>query len=628
MTVRWRILLSCAVFVAMCLAIAGAAWQSQAALSGVASDVYDHAFVPLDFAARANVAFADSSFCAAMVPGKAANVAGGLDEVTADLGSAAAAAASRTVARLTKISADILALPQLPAAQRPAACSAVTAALKKLVRHISNDGLARRDAGRDEARAVRLMLMASLAVTLLVAGMTGFWVSHNIIPPLRRLSATLEKLCRGDLAAPVADTGRQDELGELSRSVAFFRQALADNKRLEQENQETLERRRQRQAALSALTQEFNDDVAGQLSSVGGAVGNLQDTATRLTRYAQSILREAEGAGARANEAAANAQGVTAVIAQITADGQGISDRVGESAAATRQMLTAVEQAHGLAGELGNVAASVGDIVDLIAAIAMRTNLLALNATIEAARAGEAGRGFAVVAGEVKALAGQTAAATEDIGRRIAAVGDSAGRIIGLIGDVSRRVAEVEKGGAAIAISVQSQAEAIAGINHHIQNTAAGIADLAASMNVLRHNATENAAASGAVSQATAIVEDRAHLLREEIEHFIEATNEQADWREFARYDCAAPVTLRTPEGNIHRLTLENISRGGAGIRGDVDLPPGSFVEILGLSPAPLKARVLNAKDGAVRVQFSGTTLTQAALRDFIGKNFFHARAA
>ena len=73
------------------------------------------------------------------------------------------------------------------------------------------------------------------------------------------------------------------------------------------------------------------------------------------------------------------------------------------------------------------MASEIGKVTELINAIAGQTNLLALNATIEAARAGEAGRGFAVVAQEVKALAGQTATATQDIGKRIEAMQDHPG---------------------------------------------------------------------------------------------------------------------------------------------------------------------------------------------------------
>ena len=85
----------------------------------------------------------------------------------------------------------------------------------------------------------------------------------------------------------------------------------------------------------------------------------------------------------------------------------------------TEQLGSAFDTITGRVTDLEQASRQIAEIVDTIAAIADQTNLLALNATIEAARAGEAGKGFAVVAGEVKALSGQTAKATEDIRQRM-----------------------------------------------------------------------------------------------------------------------------------------------------------------------------------------------------------------
>ena len=94
---------------------------------------------------------------------------------------------------------------------------------------------------------------------------------------------------------------------------------------------------------------------------------------------------------------------------------------------------------------LSDAIARIGEVVTLISEIAAQTNLLALNATIEAARAGDAGKGFAVVANEVKNLAGQTAKATEEIGRQIDEIQSVSLTAVAAVKEIDRTIGEMDE---------------------------------------------------------------------------------------------------------------------------------------------------------------------------------------
>ena len=149
-----------------------------------------------------------------------------------------------------------------------------------------------------------------------------------------------------------------------------------------------------------------------------------------------------------------------------------IDRQVAQSNAIATKAVSEAEWTNATVKELNEAAGRIGDVVKLITDIAEQTNLLALNATIEAARAGDAGRGFAVVASEVKALAGQTAKATEDIGAQIAGMQQATMRSIEAIGAIERTIREIGEITGAIAAAVTEQGAATQEIARSVETAA------------------------------------------------------------------------------------------------------------------------------------------------------------
>jgi methyl-accepting chemotaxis protein len=171
--------------------------------------------------------------------------------------------------------------------------------------------------------------------------------------------------------------------------------------------------------------------------------------------------------------------------------------------------------------QLSAAADKIGQVISLISDIAGQTNLLALNATIESARAGEAGRGFAVVAAEVKALAGQTGKATEEIGQQIVAMQEISRQSVAAITEIQATINEIDSVSSAISAAVEQQSATTREISRSTGEAAIGTRDVTHHITDVQREASETGEAANQVVNASGELGRQAEHLRKQVDSFL-----------------------------------------------------------------------------------------------------------
>jgi methyl-accepting chemotaxis protein len=265
----------------------------------------------------------------------------------------------------------------------------------------------------------------------------------------------------------------------------------------------------------------FRGSVEGVIKTVTESVAAMKSTATVLSTMSNETTAQTTGAVRTSNDAfsgvesaAAAADELSKSIAEINRQLVSASDVVGAATAEARTTNTVI-------GELAQAAQKINDVVKLIQSVAGQTNLLALNATIEAARAGTAGKGFAVVASEVKALAVQTAKATDVIAAQIAAVQSSTQSAVRAIGSITSRMEEIRLFTSAIATSVEQQNAATGEISDNVTAAATGTRSVVGVLQKVSTAISDMHSSADTVLKASSAVEKAADSLRDSVDGFL-----------------------------------------------------------------------------------------------------------
>ncbi|MEH6718123.1 MAG: methyl-accepting chemotaxis protein [Aurantimonas endophytica] len=435
-----------------------------------------------------------------------------------------------------------------------------------------------------------ISLLAALAI-----GLGALWLSRRMFLPLSALCRTIGDVAEGKTDGEVVGLKRQDEIGQMARSVEALRHAVIEQQHLRQQaaasrEAKELERIEQEKIGegyvkaheffMAEVTEGFqrlangdltarldrsftsdyegvrtlfNDSVAkleAAFASVVETIGSIRTGLSEINTASNDLAHRTEQQAASLEETVAALGEVTQAVNE-TADGAGKAQTVASGA---RQKAEkggeVVSRAVEAMSQIERSSAQINQIIGVIDEIAFQTNLLALNAGVEAARAGDAGRGFAVVAQEVRGLAQRSAEAAKEIKTLIATSREQVETGVELVTASGRSLEE-------IVTEVSSMAELISSIASSAREQATSLREVSGAADQMDKVTQQNAAM---VEQATAA----SQTLTNETEELAAA---------MAKFRTSASPAGRLAPANVSRVQrlasrtttqMKTIGRGGA----------------------------------------------------------------
>ena len=310
----------------------------------------------------------------------------------------------------------------------------------------------------------RVILVAAIFIVFVIF-VTAWILRFTLARPLRSVINMINDVAEGegDLTKRL-EVKSGDELEELAGGV---------NKIIG--NQQSMLRKMikgmQELATSSSQLLDISNYMSTESDNTSAKANNVATAAEEMNANMGTVAAATEEAATNLTTIASGAEEMSATIDEI-------AKNTATAKSLTSQALSQSGKASDQVNELGQAAQEIDKVTETINAISSQTNLLALNATIEAARAGEAGKGFAVVANEIKELAQQTAAATDEIGEKIKGIQKSTGDTVKEIDEIAKISSDVDEIVNGVASAVDEQATTTREIAENVAQASLGFEEV------------------------------------------------------------------------------------------------------------------------------------------------------